>query len=98
MLDPAVELRADAAGVRMGSAAVLRGAHDVAKTFSGRAHHAQVAMIDGEPGLAWLAGGLPRVVFRFTIAGDTVTAIDLIADRATLSTLDLAQAPYIDRP
>jgi hypothetical protein len=30
------------------------------------------------------------VVFRFTIAGDTITAIDLVADPSTLAALDLA--------
>jgi RNA polymerase sigma factor (sigma-70 family) len=90
LLDPAVELRADEAGVRMGSAAVTRGADGVAQTFSGRAKGARSALIDGEPGLVWMVDARPRVVFRFTIAGDTITAIDLVADPSTLAALDLA--------
>ncbi|HEV8565601.1 MAG TPA: hypothetical protein VGQ92_00720 [Actinoplanes sp.] len=35
------------------------------------------------------AGGRPRVVFAFTIEGDRITAIDLLADPETLAGLDL---------
>jgi predicted RNA-binding protein len=35
------------------------------------------------------AGGRPRVVFAFTIEGDRITAIDLLADHKTLAGLDL---------
>ena len=90
MLHPDVKLRADAAGVRMGSPAVVAGADAVAATFDGRARHARLAVIDGEPGLAWFAGGELRVVFRFTVTGGTVTAIDLVADPETLAGLEVA--------
>lgn len=48
-----------------------------------------MAIINGDPGLAWLTAGKPRVVFRFEIEADTVRGIELIADRATLDTLTL---------
>lgn len=68
LLDPDVVLRADAAGVRTGAAGLVRGANAVAETFSGRALGAQLALIDGAPGLVWSVNGKPRVVFTFTIA------------------------------
>jgi hypothetical protein len=40
-------------------------------------------------GAVWATAGRPRVVFSFTITGDKVTAIDLLADRALLRGLDL---------
>ncbi|MFN2607528.1 MAG: sigma-70 family RNA polymerase sigma factor [Acidimicrobiales bacterium] len=88
-LDPDVVLRADAAAVRSGAAAEVRGAAAVAETFSGRARAAQPAVVDGAPGLVWVAGGRPRVVFDFTFAGDRITAIHLVADPERVDKLDL---------
>ena len=89
LLDPEVELRADAAGVKMGSAGLVRGPRAVAETFSGRARGARVAIIDGRPGLVWMAGPKPRVVFTFIVAGGRVTGIDLVADQDTLAAMTI---------
>jgi RNA polymerase sigma-70 factor (ECF subfamily) len=90
LLDPEVVLRADQAGVVMGSDPQTRGAHAVAGTFAGRARAAKLAMIDGEPGLVWAQGGRPRVVFTFTIAGGRIVAIDLIGELDRIRDLDIA--------
>ena len=37
----------------------------------------------------WLPGGQPRVVFFFSIAGDRIVGIDLVADPERLSQIDL---------
>ncbi|MGA8474418.1 MAG: sigma-70 family RNA polymerase sigma factor [Candidatus Cybelea sp.] len=93
LLDPGATLRADAAVVAMGGAAYwqsdrlragIEGADAVARTFAGRARAAQPALIDGEPGAVWMHAGELRVAFRFKIMNERITAIDLIADRATL--------------
>jgi hypothetical protein len=47
-----------------------------------------LALIDGAPGAIWAQGGR-RVVFAFTIAGEKIVAIDLIADPEHLGRLDL---------
>jgi len=94
LLDPAATLRADAAVMAMGGAAYwqserledgIQGADAVARMFSGRARAAQPASIDGAPGAVWMQGGELRVAFRFTVAGDRITAIDFIGDRDTLA-------------
>ena len=94
LLDPGATLRADAAVMAMGGAAYwqndrleagISGADAVARTFSERARAAQPAFIDGAPGAVWMHAGELSVVFRFTIADDRITAIDLIADRAALA-------------
>jgi RNA polymerase sigma-70 factor (ECF subfamily) len=91
LLDPQAALRADATALAMGGpsyfgqAFPIRGADAVARTFSGRARAAQPARIDGEPGLVWIHGGEVRVAFRFTIQGDRISAIELVADPAVLS-------------
>jgi RNA polymerase sigma factor (sigma-70 family) len=90
LLDPGVVYRADQAGVRMGSAAEVHGTADVARIFSGRAQAAELALVNGAAAIVWAAGGQPRVVFAFTIAGGKITAIDMTADPGQLSQLDVA--------
>src|SRR5436190_1977188 len=89
LLDPDVVLRADAAGVRMGAPAEVRGGPAVAETFSGRARAAQPALINGEPGVVWAVDGRPRMVFAFTIMDGDIIAIDMIADPDRLGVLDI---------
>ncbi|RSM52621.1 RNA polymerase subunit sigma-70 [Actinoplanes sp. ATCC 53533] len=89
LLDPEVVVRADAAAVRTGANELVRGANAAAETFSGRARHAEVALLDGEAGLVWAPGGTPRVAFAFTLAGGRITGIDLIADPADLGAMEV---------
>jgi len=89
LLDPGVVLRSDPAGVQFGAAALVRGADEVATTFAGRARAAKPVLIDGTPGAVWSQGGTARVAFTFTVAGDRIIAIDLIADPETIAGLDL---------
>ena len=89
LLDPDVVLSADADAVRMGASAPLRGAPAVAETFSGRARAAQLALINGKPGAVWARAGQPQVVFGFTVVGEKITAIKLLANPLALGELDL---------
>ena len=90
LLDPEVVLRSDAAAVEMGSAAEVLGAADVAANFSGRARAAQPALVNGAAGAVWAPAGVPRVVFAFTIVGEKIVQIEMIADPTHLSELDLS--------
>ena len=90
LLDPEVVLRADEATVRAGAEKEVRGAAAVAGTFAGRARFAQLALVNGGVGAVWAPGGRPRVVFGFAISNRKIVEIDLIADPARLSELDLA--------
>jgi RNA polymerase sigma-70 factor (ECF subfamily) len=88
-LDPEVTLGVDAAALATGAQAA-HGAQAVAAQFSGRARAAQLALVDGAAGLAWAPGGQPRAVFAFTLSDEgKITAIEIIADPARLSQLDL---------
>ena len=90
LLDPEAVLRADSEATRMGAQEILHGARLVAETFaSGRARVARLFFVDGSPGLAWMAGKTPRVVFEFFIDGGRITEIDLLADPATLAEIHL---------
>jgi RNA polymerase sigma-70 factor, ECF subfamily len=100
VLDPDVVLRADPIAVaasearREQGAPVLapevRGAAAVARTFSGRAQAARLALVDGAVGLVWAPGGTPRAAFGFTIANGRVVAIDMVADPERLGRLNVA--------
>jgi RNA polymerase sigma-70 factor (ECF subfamily) len=99
VLDPEVVLRADRAAVdasasRHGQGAPalspeVRGALVVAETFSGRARFAQPALVNGAVGAVFAPGGEPRVAFNFRIAGPKIVEIEILADPARLSELDL---------
>lgn len=95
LLDPEVVLRADSEAERMGAKELIHGAKLVAETFRGGAKVARLFFIDGWPGLAWMAGKTPRVVFEFVIDGDRITEIDLLAVPDTLTGIDLE--PMIKR-
>jgi RNA polymerase sigma-70 factor (ECF subfamily) len=81
-------LRADAAAVKMGAAAELRGASHVA-AFSRRAQGARPALVDGSAWAVWMPGGQPRVVFAFTTDSDEITGIALVGDPGRLRKIDL---------
>jgi RNA polymerase sigma-70 factor (ECF subfamily) len=87
LLDPEVVLRADEAAARLGGSREVAGAKAVAETFSGRARAAQPAVIDGAPGLVWMAGRQPRVVFEFTISDGRIVGIELLSDPERLREL-----------
>ena len=86
-LAPDVVLRADDAVVSVGAAREARGAEAVARQFSGRARDAHPALINGAVGLVWAPGGLPRVVFNFTIRGGRIVAIEMLGDPARLGAM-----------
>jgi RNA polymerase sigma factor (sigma-70 family) len=88
VLDPDVVLRADEHAVELGAAGETRGAEPVA-TFMRRARGAKRAVVDGLAAAVWMPGGELRVVYDFTISGNRITAIDLIADPERFGELDL---------
>jgi len=100
LLDPEVVLRADrlaveASAARLGAGAPrlapeIRGAEQVAGTFSGRAGAAQLALINGVPGAVWAPGGRTRAAFLFTIANGTITAMEILYDPDRIAQLEVA--------
>jgi RNA polymerase sigma-70 factor (ECF subfamily) len=73
----------------MGSPAEVRTAAAVAAVFSGRARGAAAAAIDDTVGLVWIVADRPKVAWAFTISGDRVEHIEMMATPATLDDLDL---------
>lgn len=87
LLDPEVQLRADGAVVRMGGEALVRGREAVARSLSGRARGAQVALVDEAVGLVWIHHGELKVFFAFTLDGERVRDIELVAEPERLGGL-----------
>ncbi|GAA4606905.1 sigma-70 family RNA polymerase sigma factor [Actinoallomurus liliacearum] len=92
LLDPEVELRADAAVTAAARPLTLQGALAVARSAvaaTPRARFTALALVDGGPALVMAPLGRLSVVIRFAFAGSAITAIDVIADPARLRTLDI---------
>jgi hypothetical protein len=60
---------------------------------SGRAKHAELALVDGLPGAVWAPGGKPRIVFDFSIMDGLIVGIELLADTDVLDHLDWQPQP-----
>lgn len=97
LLDPEIVLTGDPTAVSMGAGPELRGREAVGR-LARWAGGGTPALLDGRPALAWVVAGRPRVVYSFTVAGDLITRIDLIADPERLSTLDLLLLEDTGRP
>ncbi|WP_020694140.1 sigma-70 family RNA polymerase sigma factor [Reyranella massiliensis] len=90
VLDPDVVVRADGAAVKFGSAPEMRGADAVASAFKGRARNAQVALVDGAPGVVVAPNGKLLLVLRAKIANGFIIEVEAIADPQRLAELELA--------
>ena len=97
LLAPDATLLADAAAVRMGSPAELRGAASVAGMFSGRALGASAVLLDGHVAIAWVIEGTPKVVWDVVYDHEHhITHIDMLATPSTLALLDLSAEPGVE--
>lgn len=89
MLDPEVVLRTDGSRMLSSSPRETVGASAVAGTFSGRAQAAQLAVIDGVPGAVWAPNARPTVVFAFSIRGERIVGIEMLAEPERIAELDV---------
>ncbi len=91
MLDPNAVMRNDPAVLPPGAPIEVRGAEDIAsRAMQGRARHAQAALIDGAVGVVIAPRGHLRMVIHFTIANDRIATMEVVADSARLSNIELA--------
>jgi RNA polymerase sigma-70 factor (ECF subfamily) len=93
VLDPDVVLRADRGAVPASASREVRGARAVAGqalTFSRLDLVVQPVLVNGAAGIvSWLPGRRPLSVMGFTIRLGKIVEIDVLADPARLSQLDL---------
>jgi RNA polymerase sigma factor (sigma-70 family) len=95
VLDPEVVLRSDGGPTRPGLTSFVRGAQAVARnavSFRKFAESSTRILANGIPaGVAWAPDGTPYAVVALTVRGGRVVHIDVLADPARLSQLDLAE-------
>src|SRR5262249_51974071 len=92
VLDPDVVVHADRTAVPAGAAREFRGAPLVAKqalAYSGGSRFAQVALVNGAPGIVLAPKGRLRIVLAFTMRRGRIAEIDVVADPERLRQLDL---------
>ena len=94
VLDPDVTLRADRGVVPPGASRVIRGARAVAENamvFSKIAGFARTALVNGAAGIVGFdKQRRPFSVMGFTVAHGKIVGIDILADPARLSELNLS--------
>src|ERR671912_269098 len=93
VLDPNVVLRIDGGAVRAGLSREVRGARAVSEqtlTFSRLSPFVRPALVNGAAGVVVAPRGRPFSVMGFTIRGGKIDEIDVLADPARLSRLDVS--------
>ena len=94
VLDPDVVLRADAAAVALGAAPEIARGGRGRRLVPPCARRARAALLDGAPVLVWMPGGAPRVVYRFTEAGERIVGVDLVSDPGRVGAATLVGEPW----
>jgi RNA polymerase sigma-70 factor, ECF subfamily len=92
ILDPDVVARADWGKVPVRVPTVLRGARAVAEqalAFAQRAPYGRPALVNGAAGVVVAAGARLIAVLGFTVRGDKIVEIDILADPERLRHVDL---------
>lgn len=99
LLDPEVELRADAEVIATAApyadagAPLLQsrvhGADAVARVFAGRADQALPALIDGFPGVVYAPTGSPAAVYSIMIRDGKISSVEAIARPTHLADLSI---------
>jgi RNA polymerase sigma-70 factor (ECF subfamily) len=92
VLDPDVVLRADTGGGPLGPAFLIRGAAAVAtqaESYAGMARFAHRVLVNGAPGYLIAPNRKPFAVIAIATRDDKITEIDILADPARLSRMNL---------
>lgn len=89
VLDPDVVFRAERIAAPSRAPIEIRGAQNVARQYSGRAQGARPVLVNGSVGVLVAPRGRLFLVMIPTIADGKITEINVIADPARLSQLDL---------
>ncbi|KOX18557.1 RNA polymerase sigma 70 [Streptomyces sp. NRRL F-6491] len=94
VLDPDVVLRADGGRLMAATSQVVRGARAVvsqALAYSRFRKAVLRVVANGEPAVLSVVDGRPAALMVFTIAGDRIVELHILADPERLATLDLTQ-------
>src|SRR5689334_11850820 len=90
VLDPNVEIRADATAARIGRVGEIHDAAELARrVVQSGARFGRAALIDGEMGIVVAPRGRLFLVFRFTIEDGRIRVVEGIADPERLAELEV---------
>ncbi len=102
VLDPDVEVVADAAALRPGGPLRVVGARAAANqaiSFRPLARFARPVLVNGAPGVLVVPEGSPPLaLLAFTVTDGLITRLDVVTDRARLVRLDLTMVSERRRP
>ncbi len=93
ILDPDAVVRGDAGFSLPGTPREVHGAHAVAQqalAFRAVAAGARFALVNGAAGFVVFAGDRPFAILGFTIRGDRIAEIDILANPERLARIDLS--------
>ncbi|KFL27374.1 hypothetical protein JP74_07190 [Devosia sp. 17-2-E-8] len=93
LLAPDVRFDFDDVAACLGSEQGLHGAEAVAHFFSGRARTAELAMVDGDPGIIIAPAGTVALALRVTFSGNRIVAIEAIADPDFIAEMAIRSLP-----
>jgi RNA polymerase sigma-70 factor (ECF subfamily) len=94
VLDPDVIVRADAAASPTAAAIEVRGGRRVAVqalSFAGRVAHARPTLVNGSVGIAVAPHGRLAIVMTFTLTGDRIAELGILAEPERLKSLRLIE-------
>ncbi|MFE8939516.1 sigma-70 family RNA polymerase sigma factor [Streptomyces sp. NPDC007872] len=94
VLDPDVVLRADGGRLMAGASKLVRGAETVvaqALAYSRFRKAVLRVVANGEPAVLSVVDGRPTALMVFTVAGDRIVQLHILADPERLATLDLTE-------
>ena len=95
ILDPDIVLRADAGDSPFGPSQRVQGAREVianARRFAPLGQFARPVLVNGGPGFVVVRDGEALAIMALTVQDGRVTEMDVLADPARLSQLDLSAA------
>lgn len=90
LLDPDVVFRAERKASSPGAPIVIRGAQNVARQYSGRAHGARPALVNGDVGMLVAPLGQLYYVMTPTITNGKIVEINVVANPERLRQFNLA--------
>src|SRR3954454_880609 len=93
VLDPDVVVRTDGGSRRHALTSVARGAETVASraiTFANPRAELRPVLVDGAAGVVVMVNGTPFSIMGFTVRGDRVAQVDVLADPDRIAALDLS--------
>ena len=91
LLSPDAELLVDDYATRLGAGETTHNGRAIEERFIRHSNTPELVLVNGTTALAAFSPGKARIVFSFTIENRKVVRVEMIADPARLSGLEIAR-------